>query len=73
MKITAKKIERTDPDVDNTSYELKVPSHETDDYGNKYIVYIKENVVLQNLLDNKVQLENQLKELQDRLDAINAV
>ena len=42
QKTEIKKIERTDPEVDNSYYELKIPYVHEDDYGNVGTFYRKE-------------------------------
>lgn len=71
-KIEITKIDRTDANVDNSRYEIKVPYEIEDDYGNKATLYRKEVLGnLDTLLEQKAGLEKSLQEINDKLSEIN--
>lgn len=72
-KLEITKIDRTDANVDNSRYELKVPYEVSDDYGNKATLYRKE--ILPNvttLQEQKTTVEKSLQDINDKIAAIEA-
>ena len=69
------KIERTDKDVDNSSYEIKSSYEVTDDYGKTETFYKKETVLCadyeRNLIAQRISLQDQIAEIEDKLTKLD--
>lgn len=62
------KVDRTDANVDNSRYELKVPYEVEDDYGTKVTLYRKEVILsLDTLLSEKAIIEKALVDIEAKI------
>ena len=69
------RTERTDAEVDNSTYEIKTPYEVKDDYGNMATFYKKEVVLCteydERIAKEKEELIKQTEELQTKEEILN--